>query len=59
MNKGDTRVDREENTTSKSQDLCEVVLDLDWRVEEEDLGFGHIHLHARSLAKEVNDRFEA
>jgi hypothetical protein len=31
---------------SKTQDLSEVVLDLNKRVEEEDLGFGQTHLHA-------------
>jgi hypothetical protein len=35
-----------------------MVLDLDGRIEEEDLGFGEVHLHARSFTKEVDDRFE-
>jgi hypothetical protein len=39
--------------------LSEVVLDLNKRVEEEDLGFGQTHLHAWSLIEEVNDSSEA
>jgi hypothetical protein len=34
-----------------------MALDLDRRVEEEDLRLGKIHFHARSFAKKVDDRF--
>jgi hypothetical protein len=59
INQGNAKVFGGEDAMSKPQELCNVALDLGGCIEEENLIFGEVDFHTRSIAKKVANRENA